>query len=301
MKEESETSFRDLRYFNLVAELNHMGKAADLLGRGQPTLTKAIQRLEGAVGGQLFVRHSKGMSLTPTGEMLYQRTRELRSSVAVTIAEARRFAQGDRGMVRVGCSPVAAERVLPVACLEMKRLHAGVTLQVTVSQSGPLFRLLEAGEIDLVVAPLQDANVPMHSEVLAEDTVVIAGHRQHPIFQEEVPSLAATLRFPWALPPRSAPTRLWLDGRFTEAGLPRPQVQVEANSIPLLRRILSGSELLTFIPRGCLDLADWLREVPLPSAALSRPLVIAHRTDRYLPPAATNLIEVLRQVVKPTS
>ena len=44
---------RDLKYFEAVADLGHVGQAADKLGRTQPALTKAVQRLGAAqlVGG----------------------------------------------------------------------------------------------------------------------------------------------------------------------------------------------------------------------------------------------------------
>lgn len=37
---------RDLTYFETIAELGHLGRAAEKLNRSQPALTKSIQRLE---------------------------------------------------------------------------------------------------------------------------------------------------------------------------------------------------------------------------------------------------------------
>ena len=39
-------NLRDLQYFEVIAELGHLGRAAERLGRTQPALTKAIARLE---------------------------------------------------------------------------------------------------------------------------------------------------------------------------------------------------------------------------------------------------------------
>jgi DNA-binding transcriptional LysR family regulator len=51
---------RDLAYFEVIADLGHMGRAADKLGRTQPALTKCIQRLEELVGADLFERTGRG-------------------------------------------------------------------------------------------------------------------------------------------------------------------------------------------------------------------------------------------------
>lgn len=51
---------RDLAYFEVIADLGHMGRAADKLGRTQPALTKCIQRLEELVGADLFEWTGRG-------------------------------------------------------------------------------------------------------------------------------------------------------------------------------------------------------------------------------------------------
>src|SRR5260221_327879 len=56
---------RDLRFFEIVADLGHLGRAAEQLGRTQPALSKCIQRLELTVGGALFERAGRGIRLTP--------------------------------------------------------------------------------------------------------------------------------------------------------------------------------------------------------------------------------------------
>ncbi|MDR8424744.1 LysR family transcriptional regulator, partial [Acinetobacter baumannii] len=71
---------RDLKYFETVAELGHLGQAADKLGRTQPALTKAVQRLEAAFGSALFDRKGRGIRLTAVGEVLLARARLLRGA-----------------------------------------------------------------------------------------------------------------------------------------------------------------------------------------------------------------------------
>ena len=38
--------FRDLAYFQVIAEAGHLGRAAQQVGRTQPALTKCIRRLD---------------------------------------------------------------------------------------------------------------------------------------------------------------------------------------------------------------------------------------------------------------
>ena len=61
---------RDLRYFETIAELEHIGRATERLHRSQPALTTSVRRLEEAVGAPLFEKAGRGIRLTPAGKVL---------------------------------------------------------------------------------------------------------------------------------------------------------------------------------------------------------------------------------------
>ncbi|WP_235505255.1 LysR family transcriptional regulator [Acidovorax sp. Leaf160] len=289
-------NLRDLSYFEVVAELGHLGQAADRLGRTQPALTKSIQRLEAAFGAPLFERAGRGIRLTAVGEVLQARARVLRSASDEALREVTDFAQGNAGHVRIGSGPIAADRVLPALCQLLLQEAPRTTIDIAVGPSMELRQRLAEGGIDLLIGlvPLSDTHFETHP--IFEDAVVVASHPGHPVFALPEVTLAALLDYPWALPAAGIPSRQWLEAVFQAHGLAAPRVQVSANSIPLLPALIARTGLLSFVSRRTLAEARHgaLREVPLAATTLIRTLGVTHRRGGYLSPAARRLVTLLR-------
>lgn len=289
-------NLRDLSYFEAVAELGHLGQAAERLGRTQPALTKSIQRLEAAFGAPLFERAGRGIRLTAVGEVLQARARVLRGASEEAMREVADFAQGNAGHVRIGSGPIAADRVLPALCQLLLEEAPRTTIDITVGPSMELRQRLAEGGIDLLIGLVPMPDDAFETHPIFDDAVVVATSPGHPVFALPEVTLAALLDYPWALPAASIPSRQWLDAVFQSHGLPAPRVQVSANTIALLPALIARTGLLSFVSRRTLVQASHgaLAEVPLAATTLIRTLGVTHRRGGYLSPAGRRLVALLR-------
>jgi DNA-binding transcriptional LysR family regulator len=94
--------FRHLRYFLVLSEELHFGKAARRLAISQPPLSVNIRQLEESVGAKLFDRNSKEVRLTAAGRAFVPAARVLLEQAADASRHAREVGQGMIGVLRIG-------------------------------------------------------------------------------------------------------------------------------------------------------------------------------------------------------
>lgn len=288
---------RDLRYFETIADLQHLGRASAKLHRTQPALTSSIRRLEADCGAALFEKSGRGIRLTEAGKVLLKWAQRMRFDIDDAKRELQSIGAGLTGHVRIGIVPTAAQFLLPAVARQLLQEAPDVTLRTVVGLIDTLKPQLRAGELDLMVGTESAGEAGWMSKALAEDMIVVAASEKHPVFRTRATLKDLTL-YTWALQPPGAPTRDWLDHAFDRRGLPRPRVQVETTMLLMLPTLIVQTGLLSFISRHHLQgrgRIPGLKEVPVAGAAMRRRLVVTYRAKAFLSPAARRLVQLFEQ------
>jgi len=287
---------RDLRYFVTAAEIGHIHHAAAKVGRSQPAITKSIRRLESELGTRLFEPEGRGLRLTSVGQVLLVRARGIIRTMNETIREVAEVAKGYSGHVRIGAGPTMAVWLLPALVSQLLALSPGITFAITTGLADVLRQDLRDGHLDFVVGPLSESDkTEFSSFVIADDTVVVAVRPQHPL-RKQLVTIQALEPFGWLLPRKSVNSIAWLNRVFDLHELPQPRIQIEADTVLMLHRIVEQTDLITFISRR--DLANGegntLCELPIKQLVLRRHLGLIQIVGRYMPPAAEYIVALLR-------
>jgi DNA-binding transcriptional LysR family regulator len=141
--------------------------------------------------------------------------------------------------------------------------HARLHLTGIDPQNAPA--LLEAGTIDLALAPAINAPVHLNVRPLFPLSFVVASRVGHPLSRR--PTLADLARYPHAVVSFAGPVGTFVDEALARAGL-RRHVAVVASSFLAVAAILRSSEALAILPAPfarSLEASGQARCHPLPA------------------------------------
>lgn len=154
---------RLLRYFAVVAEENNMSRAAQRLFMSQPPLSRHIRQLEERLGVTLFVRHTKGLTLTNEGLRVLEIVRPLLELQDKTWAALSQLAPNDVQSLRLGLTTAFEQGVF--AGLETQMNTRVRTLRLVRQGSPDLVRQVRRGKLDaaVVALPLESVGLAVTS------------------------------------------------------------------------------------------------------------------------------------------
>lgn len=146
----AEIEFRDLRYFAVVAEELHFGRAAARLYITQPGLSQAIARMERQLDVQLLRRTRSSVELTEAGAELLRYGRRLLADLDGAVTRVRMAGRGEAGLVRIGVAHLAEPIVAP-ALAAFQADHPSVVVDRSAMVSERLLEQLAEGRLHAAV------------------------------------------------------------------------------------------------------------------------------------------------------
>ncbi len=139
------------KMFYYVAKLKSITLAAEELFISQPAVSQGIKQLEGSIGGSLFFRTSKGVSLTPEGEVLYKYVSRGYEYIALGESKFKELFTLETGEIRIGASDMTLQFYLLNYLESFHKLYPKVKVKVTNVPTPETLEYLHSGKIDFGV------------------------------------------------------------------------------------------------------------------------------------------------------
>lgn len=296
-----------LRYFTVLAEELHFGRAADRLAITQPPLSLAIKALEEELGVQLLLRSSKRVELTPAGSAFLEEARQILDRVARASSIALAVASGSRGRLDVGMAGSLVYRGVPAIVQRFGADTHGIELILhemsTAEQlQGLLHGHLDAGFLNAFVVPPQLRSLP-----LIEDEFVLCLPAAHPRAGARSVDLADLSEERFVMFSRDVSPANYdnVIAIFSRAGVHPKTVHAARQWLTIVAMVAEGLGV-SLVPRSLArSHVDNVRFVPFTGAAAISPALLVWNPARTSPglerfiASASMTIEGLRKDVRP--
>ncbi|MGJ8562513.1 MAG: LysR substrate-binding domain-containing protein [Alphaproteobacteria bacterium] len=172
-------NINDLKYLVAVADHRHFGRAANAACVSQPTLSGQIKKLEDRLGVIIFERSTRGVKITPAGELIVNKARLVMEQVTgiETIASAQNGVMS--GPLSLGLIPTIAPYLLPHFLNQTLAAYPDLTLSIHEDFTDNLLGMLEDFKIDAAILATETSQDQFEEIPLYEEEFYLVCQKGH--------------------------------------------------------------------------------------------------------------------------
>lgn len=288
---------RLLRYFSVLAEELHFGRAATRLNISQPPLSQQIRLLEEQIGAPLFKRSHHLVELTAAGRTLKGQVPLVFEQLERALDVTRQTARGQVGELEIGMISSVMVGVLPRALHQFRERYQGVRWRLREMTPVAQVLALKEKRIDLCVFRVGCDDPAVRNELLMYEPIRVVLPCDHPLAQQEriAPSELADEPFV-ALELNQSRFANFLNQCCINAGF-TPQIRQQAIEVQTLLSLVKASFGVTLLPASLEQVAPAGVVFRALSPAMPEvPLYAVYRADDESP-VLKLFLDTLRELV----
>lgn len=142
---------RHWRYFSKVVELMSFSQAANFYHVAQSAVSRQVKELEDELGFALLIRDTRKIRLTPVGELVFNRIRNVLTEHDQCIDEARLYEKNVRDQIKIAFVGSATHFFLPQLIHDFNKQYPMTGINLKEGSPSTHRDLFEHGEVDLIL------------------------------------------------------------------------------------------------------------------------------------------------------
>lgn len=292
-----ENNYELYKIFYITARLGSISKAAKVLYTSQPAVSYSIKKLEELLGGPLFHRNSKGVSLTAEGKVFFKYVEEGCNSFLIAERKYRELKNLNAGQLRISVCSAICKFSLMDYLQEYNFKYPNIKILIRDQSATEMKRSLDSGDMDIGVMNIQYCNrLNLIKSITVRDCFVV-GKRFKDLCKKEISICELVSNYPILLPEKGGSTREHIDDYFKSNNV-TVSCQAELSNFEVLIEFAKRGLGVSCVIKNYVERAlekKRLYEVPVLEVIPERNLSVVTSNSMTFSTAAMRFIELLER------
>ena len=281
-------NYNYLRYFSVLAQLEHYTLAAARLEISQPSLSSAIRSLEDELGVKLFEKSGRNIRLTEQGRYFQKKV----DAAMAALSEATEALVSSREnapiVIRLGFVSGSLQGTVARELAKSAKRDSRFRFHITEGSAKDLMDLLHQEKLDLAIVDVTSRDRSLHFRKLRQRNFYVAVPMGHPLAGQQELRAADLAPYPQIGFSHS------MDHTF-EDWASRPEVPQhfvgQVNTVTGALDLVQAGFGVTIVPGECIEARKGISYIPLQNRHQALYLCIVY--DRWLDPPVWDFVERL--------
>lgn len=289
-----------LKTFLVVAEEQHLTRAAARLHVSQPSVSTHIKALEEELGLTLFIRTPKGMILSHEGRLIKLKAESALRAIEAVHHQADQLRKSITGTARIGLNIDAQYLRASDLLTVMHRKFPALELHCFQRHSLEAHDQVKNGQLDAAFVFEVSTNSGLEAKCLAKFGIVVVAPYQWKSRLHDI-NLEGLVEFPWIWTDDRCPFNRIIKQLFAPlARLPEKTVVVDQDTT-IRKMVASGAGLCLMAESEALDAVQQKQVLILSDRVTELDLSLLYLRKRSNEPLIKGIIEAAWEVWLPAS
>lgn len=282
---------KQMIYFQKIANIGNISKAAEVLHVAQPALSLSIQKLERELSLQLFDRSTKPLSLTPEGQIFLKRVDDILILYEDLISEMNDYAMDLKGRIRIGVPPMLGVYLFPAIFSEFNQAYSGIQISIVEEGSLEVKKKLVSDELDVGVVMVDEDVQKLNVMPITTHEVKVCLSKDHPLAGRPHITMDMLRNDSFILLNEQTFMRQRVLDLCAEAGY-EPHVLFSSNQISTILKLVAQGTGIAFMLQSLAQTSEDVVAVSLKDP-IEITAALAWKKDAYVSKATKTFIEFI--------
>lgn len=287
-------NYNYLRYFSVLAQVEHYTLAAARLGISQPSLSSAIHHLEAELGNvRLFEKAGRNVRLTEEGRYYQEKVdaalKEL-NTASMTLRESKVSAPV---LIRLGVVSGTVGGTVSQEIAAYLKQNDRIRFRLTESSAEELLDMVRQEKLDMAIVDMTDRDRTLHFRKLCRRNFCAALPCDHPLSSSEILTPQQVSQQPQIVFNYDIENTFgqWANGISADE-----QIVCTVNTAQAALDLVGAGVGICVVPDDCVQPRENVRFVPIENWHQALYMCILY--DKWLEPPVWTFVEQLVKVIR---